>query len=818
MLLRKTATAFVLCLALAACESSEDKAQAYYESGLALLEEGDVPRAQIEFRNALAELPTHTEARMRLAGLSAETGNNRAAFRHYRFIVEQNPGNVEALVAISRIAFLNKEWSAFERYAPQAIENGPDTTDVRIIDVADRFRRAAIDEDLDTQNIILAEAQALEPEAPDDSILRQLLITGYLSENDYEKALEQVNKAIEENPAEPDFYSMKIRILALQQNEPEVEQTLRDMVAAFPDEAEFQGNLLRFLLSRQKMDAAEDFLRQQVESAEPAAQESARVDLLRLMVSVGRTEEAFAELDAAVAENPKAYLLRTLRASLTFDTGDRPASIEEMQAIIEEASNDADSSISDEQLNNIKVALASMLLQTGNEVGARRQVEEILTDDGTVVGALKLQARWMIQDDDTDGAVNAMRTALAESPQDIEAMTIMAEAYQRAGNTSLMFDFLSLAVETSNNAPEPSLRYAAALRGDGKTLQAESTLISSLRIQPDNLDVLRALGIIYVDLEDEARARQVISTLKRMATPEALGAARAIEVELLSRNADTGEVLSYLEGLSAENTSDNGIKLALIRARLQNDDAEAALSLADELVAENPDNANFSFVRGLVLASTGDFETAEQTFAALVEDYPNIPQAWLQLVRLRAIDATPEEMAATFDAGLAANPDSPSLLWAKASFLQQQDDIEGAIAIYEDLYAQESDSTVVANNLASLLTTYRRDEESLERARTIARRLRGTEVPAFQDTYGWIQHRTGNSAEALTYLEPAAEALRDDAAVQYHLGEVYMALERRAEALVQFQKALEKIGPGGSRTLTDTIQARIAELEAASDN
>ena len=216
----------------------------------------------------------------------------------------------------------------------------------------------------------------------------------------------------------------------------------------------------------------------------------------------------------------------------------------------------------------------------------------------------------------------------------------------------------------------------------------------------------------------------------------------------------------------------------------------------------------------LGLASTGDFETAGQTFAALVEDYPNIPQAWLQLVRLRAIDATPEEMAATFDAGLAANPDSPSLLWAKASFLQQQDDIEGAIAIYEDLYAQESDSTVVANNLASLLTTYRRDEESLERARTIARRLRGTEVPAFQDTYGWIQHRTGNSAEALTYLEPAAEALAADPLVQYHLGMTYAALERPEDARAALTRAIEIAGPDSTLPQMTRAQETLDGLQA----
>ena len=81
-----------------------------------------------------------------------------------------------------------------------------------------------------------------------------------------------------------------------------------------------------------------------------------------------------------------------------------------------------------------------------------------------------------------------------------------------------------------------------------------------------------------------------------------------------------------------------------------------------------------------------------------------------------------------------------------------------AITIYEALYARNSNTPLLANNLASLLVNNRDDAASLARAELIARRLRGTDVPAFQDTYGWIAHRLGNHDEALHYLKPAAAA------------------------------------------------------------
>jgi tetratricopeptide (TPR) repeat protein len=103
---------------------------------------------------------------------------------------------------------------------------------------------------------------------------------------------------------------------------------------------------------------------------------------------------------------------------------------------------------------------------------------------------------------------------------------------------------------------------------------------------------------------------------------------------------------------------------------------------------------------------------------------------------------------------------------------------------------------VVANNLASLISTYRDDEASLERAYTIARRLRGTDVAPFQDTYGWIAYRKGEYQEALEHLEPAAAVLGDDPLVQYHLGMTYLALGQQDAALDQLRRAVDLAGPG----------------------
>ena len=172
---------------------------------------------------------------------------------------------------------------------------------------------------------------------------------------------------------------------------------------------------------------------------------------------------------------------------------------------------------------------------------------------------------------------------------------------------------------------------------------------------------------------------------------------------------------------------------------------------------------------------------------------------------------------ALIEESLAATNRNANIVWAKASVLEQAGDIDGAIALYEELYARNSSSVVVANNLASLLATYKDDTESLERAWVVGRRLRDAENPALQDTYGWILFRRGEVEDALPYLESAAAGL-EDPIVQAHLGFAYAALERNEEAIAQMQKAVDLAGPADTRDRIEAARAEITRLRSLPEN
>ena len=205
-----------------------------------------------------------------------------------------------------------------------------------------------------------------------------------------------------------------------------------------------------------------------------------------------------------------------------------------------------------------------------------------------------------------------------------------------------------------------------------------------------------------------------------------------------------------------------------------------------------------------------------------MEREPTLEQAWIALVRLASAEG-PEAAAAVAAEAAEAAPESTQIQWIRASALEQNGDIPGAIAVYEEIYERDRRSLVVANNLASLLSTTSGDPETIARAERISRRLKGTDVPAFQDTYGWLAFLSGRTEEALEYLRPAAAGLPEDPQVQFHLasalaeaGDAAGAREALADARALAEARLAADGDSdGARTLLDRITRLELETPAA---
>ena len=77
-------------LALGACDTPAEKAEAHYQRALALLAEGDTARAALEFRNVFRLDEAHSAARFAYAGLLRDRGDTGGALSQLQRLVEQD--------------------------------------------------------------------------------------------------------------------------------------------------------------------------------------------------------------------------------------------------------------------------------------------------------------------------------------------------------------------------------------------------------------------------------------------------------------------------------------------------------------------------------------------------------------------------------------------------------------------------------------------------------------------------------------------------------------------------------------------------------
>jgi cellulose synthase operon protein C len=787
-------------LLLAGCESAEEKADRYFQSGLALIEAGDIDRALVEFRNVFQYDGFHQQARQTYADIQLARGDEREAYSQYLRLIEQYPDTLPVRLTLTRLAMGRGDWEEVERHGQAAIALAPQDPEVEAVAASLAYRAAVQARDDAAAAAAVDRIVAVLAVLPDNIVARRALIDSLVSGPTPADALPEIDRALALEPDVLALHVQKLRLLATLPDDEAVGVQLREMFARFPDNDDVRSALTGWYLSQQDYDAAEALLR--TLAGDVTGPVDGHVALVQFIRSARGPDGAVAELDRLAAANdgqPAADLYRALRAGLQFETAPADeaadAEVQRQTAAMAEVETILRNAEPTDQTRQIRIMLAQMLLATGNEVGARAEVETVLAEDAGNVAALKLRAAWLIDEDRPGAAITDLRAALDQAPRDSSILTLMALAHDRDGSPELAGERLALAVEVSGVAPAESLRYAQFLLQQGRGSVAEAVLVEAVRVSPGDLGLLAQLAEVRLGNSDWPRVNEVLLMLQRIDTPEAGELAGRVRAASLLGQQRTAETIALLEQQITGADRDSGTVALLALTQIRAGNPEAARATIDAALADAPDNPDLLFQSANLHGMMGEIAAAEAQYRALIDRLPQSEQPVRRLYGLLlSQEGRQADADAVLEAGLAAMPGSVGLGLIRAGRLEQAGDIDGAIAVYEALYAADSGNVIVANNLASLLSAHRGDAATLERAAAISRRLRNANVPAFQDTYGWIEYRRGNYDEALRNLEPAAAGLPDDPLVQYHLGMTYAALGRADDAKVALERAISLAG------------------------
>jgi tetratricopeptide (TPR) repeat protein len=322
-------------------------------------------------------------------------------------------------------------------------------------------------------------------------------------------------------------------------------------------------------------------------------------------------------------------------------------------------------------------------------------------------------------------------------------------------------------VADNPKANDARLAYARTLVGAKRYEEARSEFNKLLADNPNNGDVIYAVAVLSLQLNDRALAE---TNLKRL-------------VELGYSEADSARL--YLGQIAEERKAwDEAVQWY------------GQVAAGEQYVAAQLRLAN-------VLAQTGRLDEARKRLHDAQASHPR-DRAQLTIGESQLLRDAGRHLDAynVLEAGLAAQPEQPEILYEAALAAEKIGRPEVLERDLRLLIKLKPDNAHAYNALGYSLAE--RGERLDEAQRLIDKALElAPDDPFILDSKGWLLYRKGNPANALELLKRAL-TLRPDPEIAAHLGEVLWALGRRDEALKAWDEAA-KASPN-NEALASTIR------------
>ena len=113
---------------------------------------------------------------------------------------------------------------------------------------------------------------------------------------------------------------------------------------------------------------------------------------------------------------------------------------------------------------------------------------------------------------------------------------------------------------------------------------------------------------------------------------------------------------------------------------------EESMRTIDQILQIDPSNAEAFFMFGVNFKELGDRNRAINSFQKAVEYDPDLVDGWINLGQLYA-EIDPDLARKFFNTALDINPRDPMVIHAKADFLRDQEEIQGALELYKSIGA-----------------------------------------------------------------------------------------------------------------------------------
>jgi tetratricopeptide (TPR) repeat protein len=333
-----------------------------------------------------------------------------------------------------------------------------------------------------------------------------------------------------------------------------------------------------------------------------------------------------------------------------------------------------------------------------------------------------------------------------------KAQILLSRVLLAKGNNTGARGVLETAL--AGSADSLGLRAAyARLLVDTKDLNAAYDQFLRLhKLQPDNDEVLYALGVLALQLEQRDLAREHFRDLYGMNRRRDEAAFLIGQIEEKDKNLDAAR--EWYERVGGELEVEAQVRIARVLG--EQGQLAQAQDLLQRLRVRLPEHAvTLYLVEGELLADA-DKQKVMELYAKALEAYPGdhklLYARALVAAELGQVDVLERDLLMV----LAENPEHADALNA------------------------------LGYTLADQTTRYQEALDYISRALELK-----PDSPAILDSMGWVQYRLGNYQEAVQYLQRANQ-LFPDAEIASHLGEVLWVMGNKKQARKVWEEALER--------------------------
>lgn len=776
-----------LALCLGGCSGPEARRASHMKRGEQYLHDGKLEKAQIEFRSVLQISPADVTARVMLGRVAEKQGSIREAFGNYREAVDLDPDNPVARANLARIyMFAEEPETALELVEP-ALRRYPNDPELLVV------RGAARQELRDTPEAVEDARLALRV-APQNENAVALLASLYMKTGDGAKAVELLKSTLKAMPSSTDLRQILANVYA-GLDEPELaEAQLLEVVRIAPKEFPYRLKLAQFYQHAKRLDDAQRVLKQAAD--ELPDNDAAKLAYVEYVSTVRSPQDGQRILAQFIRREPHNYDLQLGFGALQLKGGDANGALVTYRRVVAQAGERP-------QAITARNRIASILIAQGQSAEALALVTEVLQKSPRDSDALIMRGNIELERNDSAAAIADLRAVLRDQPEDVPILRTLARAHLANGEPALAEESLRDAIKAAPKNVGVRVDLAQLLMESNRLPAGLAILEESVIEAPTSLEAREALASAYLRARDFPMAARAAEDLKVVAPKRALGWYLA-GVLAQSQNRFADAELQFEKGLELEPGSADLIA-ALVRLEVSRGRVEQAFERARAAIAADPRSASKHNMLGELLLATKDYPKAieELSLATQLDSKSWLPYRNLALAQIASNDL--KAATHTYETALAQVGLSSDLAVDLAALYERQQRVDDAIRLYRSLHDRRPRLTVIANNLAMLLVTYRKDEVSLNEAQQLTTEFDHSDNASLLDTQGWVRFKCGDLAEALPELEAAAARQPKARIVRYHLGMAELQAKQFAKARTNLESALE-----GNPTFVGSDEARLA--------